>query len=659
MSYAPRPEPPERLESWKEIAEYLRKGVTTVQRWESEHGLPIRRRGKGLGVYAYCSEIDEWLRRPRRPAPSQSSRALAALSRRGVLLGLSVAVAAGIALAVFGDADPAAQGASAPPVRALVQEPGFARYPSFSPDGGRIAYTHSADGIAALYVKELPAGRPRRITPEGLGATGVRWSPSGEWIAFAATVGQTERDIVVISPDGTEMRTLFRIDHGRLEGEYAGWTPDGAAIVFANQPNDGDPLRIERFDIATGGRETLTAPEPGSGGDYYPNVSPNGALLAFARCFRGSEGCLPYVQDLTTGNVWPISEAPGSLRGLAWTPDSRAVAAARRVDGPQNLWLYRVAPGIPDENPVRLTSHPERVYHPVLVPAGSPGAVRFAYERQSSDDNIWRLDLLDPDSEPERVVKLIGHENQPAVSRDGSRLAFGADAGGSTEAWIAEGDGSNPRQLTDFGKTFVGNASWSADSRSLLVWGPYATRLYDIESGRYRKLKAGDVWTSWARGKKSFYARGEDGRGSGLFLFDFDGGFERATPGKAFFGLPGPRGRYLYYSKGKRMPLGLWRTPIGGGGEELVVRNARGTEWTVVEDGILYMEAVDGSGEIREPIRFRKYRPSDGADELLRGLPEDVISVERGFSATWDGRWAYWSQRDSVQSNILQVFARE
>ena len=52
------------LNSWKEIASYLNRGVRTVQRWEAELGLPVRRpRGKNRSaVIAMRSEIDEWLK---------------------------------------------------------------------------------------------------------------------------------------------------------------------------------------------------------------------------------------------------------------------------------------------------------------------------------------------------------------------------------------------------------------------------------------------------------------------------------------------------------------------------------------------------------------------------------------------------------------------
>lgn len=51
-----------RLESWGEIAAYLRRDIRTVQRWERHSGLPVRRLqvGKLATVYAYRSELDKW-----------------------------------------------------------------------------------------------------------------------------------------------------------------------------------------------------------------------------------------------------------------------------------------------------------------------------------------------------------------------------------------------------------------------------------------------------------------------------------------------------------------------------------------------------------------------------------------------------------------------
>jgi hypothetical protein len=52
------------LNSWKEIAAYLNRGVRTVQRWENELGLPVRRprNTHRSPVIAMRSEIDEWIK---------------------------------------------------------------------------------------------------------------------------------------------------------------------------------------------------------------------------------------------------------------------------------------------------------------------------------------------------------------------------------------------------------------------------------------------------------------------------------------------------------------------------------------------------------------------------------------------------------------------
>jgi hypothetical protein len=57
-----KPTGAQRLDSWKEIAAYLRRGARTVQRWEREEGLPVHRlqHGKLGSVYAYPAELDAW-----------------------------------------------------------------------------------------------------------------------------------------------------------------------------------------------------------------------------------------------------------------------------------------------------------------------------------------------------------------------------------------------------------------------------------------------------------------------------------------------------------------------------------------------------------------------------------------------------------------------
>lgn len=51
-----------RLDSWKSIADYLKRSTRTVQRWHSHHQMPVHQVGGVKGsVFAYPEEIDSWL----------------------------------------------------------------------------------------------------------------------------------------------------------------------------------------------------------------------------------------------------------------------------------------------------------------------------------------------------------------------------------------------------------------------------------------------------------------------------------------------------------------------------------------------------------------------------------------------------------------------
>jgi hypothetical protein len=54
----------DRLDSWKEIAAYLNRDVTTVQRWEKREAMPVHRHlhDRMGSVYASRAELDAWAR---------------------------------------------------------------------------------------------------------------------------------------------------------------------------------------------------------------------------------------------------------------------------------------------------------------------------------------------------------------------------------------------------------------------------------------------------------------------------------------------------------------------------------------------------------------------------------------------------------------------
>src|SRR6186713_3041374 len=66
-----------RLDSWKEIASFLGRGIRTVQRWEREDGLPVHRlpHAQRGSVFAHANELSAWWeRRQINPEPATPSR---------------------------------------------------------------------------------------------------------------------------------------------------------------------------------------------------------------------------------------------------------------------------------------------------------------------------------------------------------------------------------------------------------------------------------------------------------------------------------------------------------------------------------------------------------------------------------------------------------
>ena len=104
-----------RLDSWKEIATYLGRDVTTVQRWERQEGMPVHRHlhHKRGSVYALSSELDAWRQGRKLRSEEEQELALEAAGpgarqttvprgRRWLILGSSaVVLAAIVSLAYF------------------------------------------------------------------------------------------------------------------------------------------------------------------------------------------------------------------------------------------------------------------------------------------------------------------------------------------------------------------------------------------------------------------------------------------------------------------------------------------------------------------------------------------------------------------------------
>ncbi len=129
---------------------------------------------------------------------------------------------------------------------------------SFFADGRRLLlWGHEPGHASRLYVLELPDGKPKPISPEGVSM--FRWralAPDGR-----TAVARAEDGTLVLYPtDGGEPRPL---PGATREDVPIRWTADGRGLYLQRGP--GVPARVDLLDVASGKRRPwreLTPPDP-------------------------------------------------------------------------------------------------------------------------------------------------------------------------------------------------------------------------------------------------------------------------------------------------------------------------------------------------------------------------------------------------------------
>jgi Tol biopolymer transport system component len=191
--------------------------------------------------------------------------------------------------------------------------------PTWSPDGSRLAYT-SVDRrsvLSGIGVVRLSNRKRSRLVRGTFGRPA--WSPKGNQIAYVELRG--ELALWVANAEGGARR---RVATG-LRGDIPAWSPDGRRIAFVNSASE-----IVVRSLSGGSKRITPTPALASS----PVWSPDGGSIAFVQTKLDSgKGQVYVVHRDGTGLRAITSERHGVIAVNAWSPDGRTLIYTARTPG--------------------------------------------------------------------------------------------------------------------------------------------------------------------------------------------------------------------------------------------------------------------------------------------------------------------------------------
>jgi len=649
------PSPSDRLDSWKEIAAYLRRDESTVRRWEKD-GLPVHRHlhKSRAAVFAYKSELDAWWHNDGAtvdlPAPAPM---LPKSARRRVWTWVAL-VSTALALLFFVDgrwlfgSHPRAASATTT-LRPFLNLQGEFSYLALSPDGKQLAFSWASRNLpgSELFVKLVGGETPLRLTADQSHEHfAPAWSPDGRQIAYLRT-SATDAGIYMISAVGGPERRLLELRPDRYYG--LDWSPDGKHIAFAQRSNADEPYSLYLLSVDSLEQQRITFPAGRGGGELRFAFSPDGKSLALIHIGVPPEGgmsiqVLPSLggatRSLYSQNEW--------IGDIAWSADSRSLIVTGVRHGIRRLWRLSVDDGSDEA----LSAAGEDAYYPSVSRQGD----RLAFVREQSDSDLWRAELLTPHGPgkaPVPVTSSTRIEGAPRYSPDGAKIAYQSARSGEPEIWVSDPDGGNAIQLTLLRADDPEMPSWSPDGKTIAFSGGGAYQLISAAGGQPRELSTGFSGfngPSWSRDGRFLYFWKDDAGQAQIWKVPVSGGHAiQVTHSGGFASAESLDGKFLYFTR--RDAAGIWRMPVTGGKETLVMDQLSYRlpgYWALVEDGIYFVKTAPNSAASIEFYDFATRRSTKLL--TMSGLPDDWFG---GLTVSPDRRWLVFSQQQYTSSEIM------
>ncbi len=252
-------------------------------------------------------------------------------------------------------------------------------FPTFSPDGKRIAFTTCNIGgtICDLWLMNADGSNQIQLTTNESSELIPSWFPDMEHVAYISN-RTGHFTLWAINIETKREKMLLDLTESL---EYARLSPDGKQIVFNFKR--GGVINVWTAALAGGEPKQLTFDKEMIG---FPSWSPDGKSIAF-EVKRGddthvmvmpSEGGTPVQLTFDKGQSWVYD----------WSPDGDKILFAGFRDGFWNVrWVSRST-----KKQQQLTDY-KKLNSFVRYPAWSPMGNQIAYEYSETTGNIWIADL--------------------------------------------------------------------------------------------------------------------------------------------------------------------------------------------------------------------------------------------------------------------------
>ena len=686
LAPAPAGLPEDRLESWKEIAAFLGKGVRTVVRWEKTEGLPVHRHlhERRSSVFAYKSEVGAWWRSrqsiledPTQQPSEVPLRPTRSTHRMWWVWLLALIPISGAAVWLMWPA-PVRSIRSPLNFEPLTSYPGSQYAPSFSPDGNHFAFVWIPEGQqnADIYVQAIGSANPKRLTEHPDAEFSPAWSPDGKWIAFLRRSRDLRTQLLLLPSLGGAERKLadLKVPH-YMDASQLSWSPDGKWLAFADAGAGGYGI----YELApdTGERRQLTRAR-GARADLDPAFSPDGKRLAFRRGDSDSQAEI-YMQPLTADGRPTGEPRRLTFRGVrttspVWSADGRKIFFSSGVfnTGADNIYSLQLSSNT-SEPPERLTASSGETNFSL---AASWRGGLLAFTRKQLDLNIWAVEKTGRAwKAPERIPLLSSTrtEQDPALSPNGRQVAFASDRSGHMEIWVAQRDGSQARKLTSFDGASVGSPHWSPDGGQItfsVLWrNAYSIWLVDAAGGPARKLAEPAWWSTWSHDGRWIYYCTPTYHSPRIFKVPAQGGVPALVIDTASRTIPDPApsssdriadepqgvewgwqvgnmpsespdGAFLFFKSRE----GVWRLPTAGGPAELVAKVNWYTVYAVCDSGVFFYGRPGNQNE----LLFHNL-----ADGATTKVASNTPPFPMGLAASRDCNTVLFSQADQTLMSLM------